>query len=81
MCFCFCIATASLHAQIQVDLKFPRFQYIAYEPVIATIEITNLAGRDVDLRDEGTQLWFGFEVTGREGQTIGPLERWRATRR
>src|SRR3954465_3284034 len=60
-----------LQAQIQVDLKFSRLQYIAYEPVMATVGITNLAGRDVELRDSGEQPWFGFEVTGHEGETIG----------
>ena len=57
--------------QIQVELKFPRLQFIAYEPVYATIGITNLAGRDVDLEDADGQNWFGFEVTGSEGQVIG----------
>ena len=33
--------------QIQVDLKFKRLQYIAFEPVIATVRITNMAGRDI----------------------------------
>lgn len=60
-------------AQIQVDLKFPRLQFIAYEPVTATLGITNLAGRDIDLRDAEGQNWFGFEVTGAEGQPIAPL--------
>jgi hypothetical protein len=59
-------------AQIQVDLKFKRLQYIAYEPVTATLGITNLAGRDVDLHDSDGQAWFGFEVTGSEGQPIAP---------
>jgi hypothetical protein len=45
-------------------------QYIAYEPVIATIGITNLAGRDIELRDIEGQAWFGFEITGSEGQPI-----------
>jgi hypothetical protein len=58
--------------QIQVDLKFKRLQYIAYEPVLATVTITNLAGRDVELHD-GEQPWFGFEVTAREGRTLVPL--------
>lgn len=57
-------------AQIQIDLKLPRLQYIAYEPVVVTISITNLAGRDIDLRDAGEQVWFGFEITGKEGQPI-----------
>jgi|SRR5947209_11084724 len=63
------IASTSF-GQIQVDLKFPRLQYIAYEPVVANLTITNLAGRDVDLRDNGKQSWFGFEVSASEGQPI-----------
>lgn len=64
-------ATAS--GQIQVELKLPRLQYIAYEPVVAKLAITNLAGRDVDLRDGEGQPWFGFEITGSEGQPIAPI--------
>jgi hypothetical protein len=69
---CVCFFAAGGQAQIQVDLKFKRLQYIAYEPVTATLGITNLAGRDVDLHDSDGQAWFGFEVTGSEGQPIAP---------
>jgi hypothetical protein len=62
--------TGSAFAQIQVELKFPRLQFIAYEPVVANLTITNLAGREVDLRDRAGQPWFGFEVSGGEGQSI-----------
>lgn len=62
-------------AQIQVDLKFKRLQYIAYEPVIASLKITNLAGRDIDLRDENGQRWFGFEVTAGEGRMVAASRR------
>jgi hypothetical protein len=68
----FVIATAA-EAQVQVDLKFKRLQYIAYEPVVATIAITNLAGRDIELHDGEGQPWLGFEVTGSEEQPIAPL--------
>ena len=68
--FCFAFATTTAVGQIQVELKFPRLQYIAYEPVVANVTITNLAGRDVDLRNNGAQSWFGFEVTGGDGQSI-----------
>src|SRR6202040_2085023 len=67
---CLCFAASTAVAQIQVDLQFPRLQYIAYEPVVANLVITNLAGRDVDLRDGDGQSWFGFEVTGNEGRSI-----------
>jgi hypothetical protein len=66
-----CVAVAE--AQVQVDLKFSRLQYIAYEPVVATIAITNLAGRDIELHDADGQSWLGFEITGSEEQPIGPL--------
>lgn len=58
------------HGQIQVELKFKRVQYVAYEPVTATVEITNLAGRDIELHDENEQRWFGFEITSGEGNFL-----------
>jgi len=64
---------ANAEAQIQVDLKFKRLQYIAYEPVVATMSITNLAGRDIDLHDADGQSWLGFEITGSDGQIIAPM--------
>lgn len=67
---CLGLFASTAVAQIQVELKFPRLQYIAYEPVVANLTITNLAGRDVDLRNAGNQSWFGFEVSGGEGQSI-----------
>ena len=62
---------ATARAQIQVELKFKRIQHIAYEPVIATVQITNLAGRDIELHDDNGQRWFGFEVTAEEGRFLG----------
>ena len=50
-CACIFLFTAVAEGQIQVDVKFKRLQYIAYEPVVATIAITNLAGRDIELHD------------------------------
>jgi hypothetical protein len=60
-------------AQIQVELKFKRLQYVAHEPVMANIKITNLAGRDIDLHDGNGQHWFGFEVNAGEGRLLAPL--------
>jgi len=66
------IVGRTAHAQLQVELKFPRVQYVAYEPVVAIVKITNLAGRDVELRKENGQRWFGFEVTAEEGRLLAP---------
>jgi hypothetical protein len=70
---CLLLFAAKAEAQIQVDLKFKRLQYIAYEPVVATLSITNLAGRDIDLHNADGQSWLGFEITGAEGQPIAPM--------
>jgi hypothetical protein len=70
---CLLLFAAGAEAQIQVDLKFKRLQYIAYEPVVATLSITNLAGRDIDLHDADGQSWLGFEITGNEGQPVAPM--------
>jgi hypothetical protein len=70
---CVFIVAANAEAQIQIDLKFKRLQYIAYEPVVATLRITNLAGRDIDLHDADGQPWLGFEITGNDGQPVAPM--------
>jgi hypothetical protein len=67
-------AAAVAQAQLQVELKFKRLQYIAHEPVMATVKITNLAGRDVDLHDKDDQRWFGFEIKAGEGRLLLPLK-------
>lgn len=78
----FCVPVAALfflaataQGQIQVDLKFKRLQYIAHEPVLATLKIANLSGRDIDLRDENGQRWFGFEINAGEGRLLAPFKR------
>jgi hypothetical protein len=73
LCVCVFLFAARAQGQIQVDLKFKRLQYIAYEPVVATLSITNLAGRDIDLHNADGQSWLGFEITGNEGQPIAPI--------
>ena len=60
--------------QLQVELKFKRVHYVAYEPIIATVQITNLAGRDIDLRDNAGHRWFGFEVKAGEDRLLGPAQ-------
>jgi hypothetical protein len=72
---CIFVFAAAAEAQVQVDLKFKRLQYIAYEAVVATVAITNLAGRDIELHDADGQSWLGFEITGSEEQPIAPLSR------
>ena len=67
-------AAAAAHAQIQVELNFKRVQYIAHEPILATVTIANNSGRDIDLHDDNGQHWFGFEINAGEGRLLAPLK-------
>jgi hypothetical protein len=67
------LVAATAYAQIQVDLSFKRIQYIAHEPILATVKIANNSGRDIDLHDDNGQRWFGFEINANEGRLLAPL--------
>ena len=62
---------AGAHAQLSVDLSIKRRLFISHEPVIATVTITNLTGRDITLHDTPEMQWFAFQVTG-SGERIFP---------
>src|SRR5436305_12221238 len=65
---CLFLSAVGGQAQVQVDLKLKRLQYIAYQPVMATLGIPEPAARAIDLHHAAGQAWFGFEVSGRECQ-------------
>lgn len=65
------LGVAEAQAQLSVQLKINRRAHLIYEPVLATVSITNMAGREVVLEDKGTQ-WFGFQIMSGEGRSIPP---------
>lgn len=73
VCTTFLLFGLEVQGQIQVNVRFKRLQYVAYEPIIATVTIRNLAGRDLDLHDARGQDWCGFEIKDDAGRTLRPL--------
>lgn len=63
-----------LHAQLQIDLRVPRRLYVAYEPIIVTVGITNLSGHDITLQDADAQKWFSFQVTTTDERIVPPAD-------
>lgn len=63
-----------LHAQVVVELSIKRTFYIAYEPLLATVRITNLSGNPLLLADVEGKKWFGFQITASEGRPIAPMD-------
>ena len=66
-----CAAALPAHGQISVVLDIKRRVHLRYEPILATVRITNLSGRDLLLQD-GEQPWFGFDVTGATTEMLVP---------
>jgi hypothetical protein len=63
-----------LHAQFKVEVSVKHRLYIAYEPILATVTITNLTGRDINLRDAPGHQWFGFQILNSEDNPIAPRD-------
>lgn len=70
LCF-LCLATAA-QAQINVSISIKQRFHLLYEPVIATVNVTNQTGREITLSDSPQYQWFGFRVLG-EGDRMIPL--------
>lgn len=62
----------AVHAQVQVRLTIARRLFMCYEPIIASVSITNLTGRDLTLSDAPPEKWFGFDILNSEDSPIPP---------
>ena len=63
-----------LHAQIKVDLNIKRRLFVAYEPIVATVAVTNLTGRDILLDNVDAEKWFSFQIMTGEGRLVAPRD-------
>ncbi len=69
------LLTAALaSAQIEIQLSLARRNYILYEPMIATVTVTNNTGHDVTLQDEGAKQWFNLDVARLDGGILQPYD-------
>ena len=66
------VCVQPLQAQLQVGLEIKRKFLMVYEPIVATVTVANMAGRDVTLADSPTQSWFGFQINRADGQLVPP---------
>ena len=61
-------------AQVQIELSLARRTYMLYEPLIATVTLTNQAGRDLTFEDTGSKQWFNVDITTLDGQILQPYD-------
>ena len=68
------MTATTAQAQVEMSIRTTRRTYILYEPIVATITITNNAGRDLVFEDSGSKQWFNVEVTTLDGQLLSPYD-------
>jgi len=68
------LTLAGLRAQVTVDLSIKRTIFVAYEPLLATVRITNLSGQKLMLADVEAKKWFGFQIETLAGSPVPPID-------
>ncbi len=67
------LSALTANAQLQVDISMKRNLFIAYEPILVTVTITNLSGNELTLSDSGHKNWFGLQLETLDGRPIPPV--------
>jgi hypothetical protein len=67
------VFASAAQAQIAVDFQLPKRNFIAYEPVRATVTVYNRSGRDVVLGGPSNTSWLQFQVANYGNDLITPL--------
>ncbi len=58
------------NAQLSTSLKLSKKQYLAGEPVIAVVTITNHAGRELTFASDGRTQWLDFMLKDSHGESV-----------
>lgn len=69
-----CLAVSSARAQITVTISLKERFHILHEPIVATVNVTNLTGREVTLADRPPYQWFGFRINTEGDRAIPPRD-------
>lgn len=62
--------TGTATAQLATSLKLSKQQYVAGEPVIASVTITNHAGQTLTFAGDERSPWLNFMMTDRKGGAV-----------
>lgn len=69
----FLFAALPLRAQLNVTLEIERQNYVAWEPLIAKVTVTNTSGKDIVLGGPNNAPWLNFIITGDGGRPVTAL--------
>jgi hypothetical protein len=63
-------ALPAAQAQLQVNISLKRSLYVSYEPLIINVQVHNLSGNSLHLRDSDSAPWFGFQIETLDGRPV-----------
>ena len=63
---------SAANAQLATSLSLTKQQYLAGEPVIAIVTITNHAGRELTFTSDGRMSWLDFILKDSRGDSVTP---------
>lgn len=70
-----CTLASVAQAQLATSLKLNKRVYLAGEPVIAILTVTNHAGRELVFYSDGRTQWLNFILKNHRGDTVPPRNR------
>lgn len=68
-------STGWVSAQLSATLSIPKTQYVAGEPVVVVVSITNHAGQILTFTGDARSPWLDFIVKDRHGESVTPKGR------
>lgn len=69
---CGFVAASTARAQITVTVSLKERFHIRHEPIVATVNVTNLTGREITLSDKPPYQWFGFRINTEGDRAVPP---------
>lgn len=69
------LIVGAAQAQLSTSLSLNKKQYVAGEPVIAVVTITNHAGRELTFASDGRSQWLDFIIKDNRGEPVMPKGR------
>lgn len=63
---------SAANAQLATSLSLTKQQYLAGEPVVAVVTITNHAGRELTFSNQGRMSWLDFIIKDGRGNSVTP---------
>ena len=68
-------STGVVSAQLSATLSIPKTQYVAGEPVVVVVTVTNHAGQILTFSGDARTPWLDFIVKDRHGESVTPKGR------